>query len=387
MGRRSRVLRITGTDVYIVFFQNARQVLVIPFSYSMSLYIFLRRALLVIVLLSSFEAFSQEKNFEVRTIAFYNVENLFDTINDPKKFDDDRTPSGRDNYTSSIYWDRIDKLSKVIAEIGSDDTNMSPVIIGLCEVENSHVLEDLVASEKLRPERYGIVHFESPDERGIDVALLYRKQYFKPISESTHNLFITNSHNYERDYTRDQLLVSGLLEGELFHIIVNHWPSRSGGQAQSEPKRIAAAKLNRKLIDSLQRIDSLAKIITMGDFNDDPNNASIKTVLNGKEKKHEVRKNIGLYNPMASMFRQGFNTLAYRDWLNLFDQIIFTQPLLKKEYDSYRFYKAGIYNKRYLTNQKGRHKGYPLRSYEYRNYQGGYSDHFPVYIYLIREKK
>lgn len=334
-----------------------------------------------------FSTFGQDKSkkYDIRTIAFYNVENLFDTINDPKKFDDDRTPEGKDGYTSKIYWDKIDKLSRVISEIGLDDTKTSPAIIGVCEVENNEVLEDLIASERLKDKHYGIVHYDSPDERGIDVALLYQKRFFNPLSHRIYPLLIYGDDG-NRDYTRDQLVVSGLLDGELIHLIVNHWPSRSGGEAKSRPFRMAAAKVNIGIIDSLQNIDPKAKIITMGDLNDDPSNPSVKEVLNAQEKKSNVKEGVGLYNPMADMHRRGLNTLAYRDQLNLFDQIIFSQPFLEKDYSSYRFYKAGIYNKRYLITDKGPFKGYPFRSYNYNTYQGGYSDHFPVYIYLIKEK-
>ena len=346
----------------------------------------LKKLLFCSIFLVSFMSNSQDKTYDIRTIAFYNVENLFDTINDPKKFDDDRTPNGKDRYTSKVYWDKIDKLSRVLSEIGNKETGTSPVILGVCEIENRAVLEDLISSKKLKEQHYGIVHYDSPDERGIDVALLYQKRYFKPLSHKIHKLLIYKDDG-KRDYTRDQLAVSGILDGELIHVIVNHWPSRSGGEAKSRPFRIAAAKLNLKVIDSLQQIDSRAKIITMGDLNDDPDSPSIKKILIAKEKKTNVKPIIGLYNPMASMHRQGFNTLAYRDNLNLFDQIIFTQPFLEKDYSSYRFYKAGIYNKGYLITNKGPFKGYPFRSYNYNTYQGGYSDHFPVYIYLIKEKK
>lgn len=329
---------------------------------------------------------NKEKEYEIRTIAFYNLENLFDTINDPRKFDDDRTPEGKDKYTSKVYWDKIDHMSKVIADIGRDETNTGPAIIGVSEIENQNVLEDLIASDNLKNGHYGIIHYDSPDERGIDVALLYQKLYFKPVSQSKHPLYIYND-NGKRDYTRDQLLVSGLLDGELIHIIVNHWPSRSGGEARSRPKRMAAAKLNMRIIDSLQAINLDAKIITMGDLNDDPDSPSIRDVLNAKEKKTAVKVPSGLYNPMANMHRRGLNTLAYRDGLNLFDQIIFTQPFLDKDYSTFRFYKAGIFNKQYLITQSGQYKGYPFRSYSYNTYTGGYSDHFPVYIYLIREKE
>ncbi len=344
----------------------------------------IKKLFFIIILFSTYAGSCQDAMFDIRTIAFYNVENLFDTINDPKKFDDDRTPNGKDKYTSHIYWDKIDKLSRVLSEIGSEKSGSSPAIIGVCEVENLAVLKDLVASEKLRDKQYGIVHYDSPDERGIDVALLYQRKYFKPLSHKTHKLLLFKE-NGSRDYTRDQLVVSGLLDDDLIHIIVNHWPSRSGGEAKSRPFRMAAAKLNKKIIDSLQSVHNEAKVITMGDFNDDPDSPSIKKVLNAKERKTFAIKTTDLYNPMANMHRRGMNTLAYRDQLNLFDQIIVSQPLLETVYNSYRFYKAGIYNKKYLITEKGPFKNYPFRSYQYSKYQGGYSDHFPVYIYLIKE--
>ena len=345
-----------------------------------------KRLLFISFFLLSIVTYGQVKAYDLRTIAFYNVENLFDTINDPKKFDDDRTPNGKDKYTSRIYWDKIAKLSKVLSEIGTKEGTMNPAIIGVCEVENEQVLKDLIGSKNLKDLHYGIVHYDSQDERGIDVALLYQRKNFKVLSHKIHPLLIYKE-NGKRDYTRDQLVVSGLLDDELIHVIVNHWPSRSGGEAKSEPFRLAAAKVNKKIIDSLQTIDSEAKIISMGDFNDDPDSASIKKILNSKEKKQEVQKLTGLYNPMANMHRRGLNTLAYRDNINLFDQIIISQPFLEKEYNSYRFFKAGIYNKKYLITDRGPNKGYPFRSYRYNTYQGGYSDHFPVYIYLIRDKE
>ncbi len=345
----------------------------------------LKKLFLTLILFSTYLCYGQEQRFDIRTVAFYNVENLFDTINDPKKFDDDRTPKGKDKYTSKIYWDKIDKLSRVLSEIGAEKSGASPAIIGVCEVENLKVLKDLVASEKLKDKQYSIIHYDSPDERGIDVALLYQAKYFKPLNYKKHELLLFKDNGF-RDYTRDQLVVSGLLDDDLIHVIVNHWPSRSGGEAKSRPFRIAAAKLNGKIIDSLQAVHRNAKIITMGDLNDDPDSPSIKKTLNAKEKKTDVEESVGLYNPMANMHRRGMNTLAYRDQLNLFDQIIISQPLLEHEDESYRFYKAGIYNKKYLITQKGPFKNYPFRSYHYSTYQGGYSDHFPVYIYLLKER-
>lgn len=174
----------------------------------------------------------------VRTVAFYNVENLFDTINDPLKFDDDRTPEGADRWTSKVYNDHVDKIAKVISEIGSDITRQAPDIVGLCEVENQDVIVDLINTEHLRKYDYGIVHYDSPDARGVDVALIYKKGIFKPVSTSKHPLVIFDADG-KRRYTRDQLLVSGMLDGELVHFIVNHWPSRSGGRPLVVPNEKA----------------------------------------------------------------------------------------------------------------------------------------------------
>lgn len=326
-----------------------------------------------------------EKQYKVNTVAFYNVENLFDYEDDPITFDDDRTPEGKDNWTQEIYEAKLANIAKVIAEIGSDVTGTSPALIGVCEIENLRVLEDLVNQEPLVTQDYGIVHFDSPDRRGIDVALLYKKKLFTPTHSKAYELLIYDEEDRsKRVYTRDQLLVSGMLDGEKISIIVNHWPSRSGGEERSRPKRIKAAQLNKKLMDSLFSEDPYAKIITMGDLNDDPVSPSVKDILKTKSDKDNLKIK-ELYNPMEEMFKKGMGTLAYRDAWNLFDQIIVSTELAKKDYSSYSLYKAGIYNKSYLANPRGRYKGYPFRSFV-SGYTGGYSDHFPVYIYLIKEK-
>ncbi|MDC8000975.1 endonuclease/exonuclease/phosphatase family protein [Aequorivita todarodis] len=331
-------------------------------------------------------SFSQsEKAYKINTIAFYNLENLFDYEDDPITFDDDRTPEGKDHWTKEIYEAKLANMAKVISEIGEDVTGTSPAIIGVSEIENRRVLEDLLNQEPLVNKDYGIVHFDSPDRRGIDVALLYRKKLFTPTNYKAYELVLYDDQDRsKRIYTRDQLLVSGMLDGEKISIIVNHWPSRSGGEERSRPKRIKAAELNKHIMDSLFSEDPYAKIITMGDLNDDPISPSVKDVLKTKNKKEDLKLK-ELYNPMENMYKKGMGTLAYRDAWNLFDQIIISTELAKKEYSSYRFYKAGIFNKNYLTTPRGQYKGYPFRSFV-NGYTGGYSDHFPVFVYLIKEK-
>jgi hypothetical protein len=327
----------------------------------------------------------QNTKYKIRTIAFYNVENLFDTINNPETFDDDFTVDGKNNYSSKIYWDRIDKISKVISQIGFDKTNTSPAIIGVAEIENGAVLEDLIHSNNLKSKNYQIIHFDSPDIRGIDVALLYQEKYFSPVNQEKFEIKLWEETG-KRLYTRDILLVSGILDDELIHILVNHWPSRRGGQTKSSHKRAKAAYVTQEIIESIRFENENAKIFIMGDFNDDPIDKSLKKGLISTGKYQSLNQD-SLYNPMEKMFNQGLNSLGYRDGLNLFDQILLSNACIttNKDYSSFKFYKAGIFNPSFLIAQKGRYKGYPLRSFQNNTYSGGYSDHFPVYVYVIKK--
>ncbi|AUP79769.1 endonuclease/exonuclease/phosphatase family protein [Flavivirga eckloniae] len=330
--------------------------------------------------------YSQEREFKIHTIAFYNLENLFDTINNPNKLDEYSPMMELRTNRTKAYKKKIRNMARVIADIGYEVTHNMPAIIGVSEIENREVLEDLVNDSLLVDKDYGIVHFDSPDMRGIDVGLLYQKRLFAPLYRSKHELKIYNDVNKKRIYTRDQLLVSGDLDGEMIHIIINHWPSRRGGEARSRSKRKAAAKLSKSLVDSLQVINPYAKIFIMGDLNDDPTNSSVKTVLKAKKDKNKVGLK-GLYNPFERFYKNGLGTTAYRDSWSLFDQIIVTKPLLEKDYASFRFYKAGIFNKNYLITKIGKYKGYPFRSWSNKEFSNGFSDHFPVYVYVIREVK
>jgi exonuclease III len=328
----------------------------------------------------------QKRTYKIQTIAFYNLENLFDTINDPTKFDEASPMMELKTNRSNVYKKKAHNMASVIAKIGSKVSHNSPAILGVSEVENREVIEDVVNDPLLVSKDYGIIHYQSPDARGIDVALLYQKKLFTPISTSSHELKIFDDLSHKRVYTRDQLLVSGNLDGDLIHVIVNHWPSRSGGEARSRPKRVAAAKLSNHLVDSLQGIDPYAKVFIMGDLNDDPTNSSVKDVLKTEKNKEKVKFK-GIYNPYENFFKNGMGTTAYRDSWSLFDQILITKPLLEKNYSSFSFYKAGIFNRQYLTTTTGQYRGYPFRSWSNGGFSNGFSDHFPVYIYVIKEVK
>jgi exonuclease III len=326
----------------------------------------------------------QTKKYKVMTIGFYNVENLFDTIDDPDTIDEDYTLDGKNHYSHEDYKQKLKHMAKVISEIGSTLKSNGPVILGLAEIENFKVLHDLVQTDELQRGQYQIIHQDSPDKRGIDVALLYRQEFFSPLGTEFIEVKLW-SEKGQRIYTRDILYVYGILEDEELHILVNHWPSRRGGKTRSNPKRIKAAYLVKQITDRILIENSSAKIIIMGDFNDDPGDESIK---NGLLSVSAVEQETGkrFFNPMERMHKKGFNTLAYRDGLNLFDQIIICNNLIRadQEASGYLFFRAGIYNPSYLIAKQGKYRGYPLRSFENNRYSGGYSDHFPVYIELIR---
>ena len=337
----------------------------------------------MLLLLLNLTAQENKRNFKIHTVAFYNLENLFDTINDVNK-NDEASPIMEIRFNrGKIYREKVSNMAEVVSQIGFDITKRPPSILGICEVENRMVVEDLISDEKLRKYNYGIVHYESPDDRGIDVGLIYNKDVFKVKNSSSHDVFITGNNSSKRRNTRDQLVVSGYLDGELMHFIVNHWPSRGA----DETKRIAAAEVNNFIIDSLRNKYDNPKIITMGDFNDDPFDKSIKKILGAKKNIKDVKKN-DMYNPFETILvDKGVGTNAYRDKWQLFDQIILSKPFLDKTYKEYQLYKAGVFNKSFLINKKGKFKGYPFRSFSYGTFTGGYSDHLPPYIFLLKEIK
>jgi predicted extracellular nuclease len=311
---------------------------------------------------------------DTTTIGFYNVENLFDTVDDPTTFDEDFTSNGKKKWTYKRYKIKIKKLSAVISQLGLNRSKMPPALVGLVEVENAKVVADLANSTSLRKHHYGFAHHDSPDERGIDVALLYNKQVFEFLESETFPVFLTNEEG-ARDYTRDILKVSGNLHGELVFVLVNHWSSRREGTEISEPKRIATATRAREIITNIKEAHFDAKIIIMGDFNDDPTDKSVKSLVSND-----------FYNPMEAMLdREKIGSLTYKGKWNLFDQIIFSNNFLKKTPGKLYFKHAEVFNKEWLKIFKGKLKGSPFRTYIGKWYQGGFSDHFPVYAFLKKK--
>jgi len=328
------------------------------------------------------QTLDKNKQYFISAIGFWNVENLYDTLNDQWKNDEDFTPAGVNAWTGSRYKTKIEHLADAISKMAIDATPDGVAILGLCEVENKSVVEDLVNSSKLKVRQYKVVHIEGPDARGVDPSFIYNPAYFKFSEAVSYRVKLVQDSSFR---TRDILVVSGFFNNEALTVVVNHWPSRRGGEAQSRPNRNAAAKVVRRISDSILQKDPRSKIIVMGDFNDDPVNESIKTYI-GTYNDISVNKKDYFYNPMEKLYQNGIGTLAWQDSWNLFDQIILNQNWIPSGYATWQYYSAHVFNKTFLKNDYGKYKGYPARTYSGAAYTAGYSDHFPVYILIAKEK-
>jgi len=334
-------------------------------------------------ILISFGLNAQEEQFKAISVGFYNLENLFDFERDTTIWDSEFTPWGKRAWTEQKYNEKQSNMAYVISQMGIDVTPAGLSILGVSEVENKRVLEDLVKQEAIADRNYEIVHRDSPDRRGIDVAMLYNPAHFTVLDVKMENInFLYDDGDTLK--TREIMHVEGILDGDTTHVLINHWPSRSGGEKRSAPRRNRAAQTCTKIIDSLKMINPDVRVLLMGDFNDDPTSTSTKGILRAKGKIKEVRSK-DMFNPMYDYYRRGLGSNAYRDNWSLFDQIILSPGLLDKEQDGYFFYKAIIFNKKYLIQRSGRYKGYPFRTFSGDKYQGGYSDHFPVFVYLVKK--
>ncbi len=299
-------------------------------------------------------------------IAFWNVENLFDTINDPNINDEEFLPGGKKKWTSERYTKKLDDLSKVILALGAG--GKGPDVLGMAEVENKNVLSDLTQKTDLKKQGYGIVHYDSPDKRGIDVAMIYKMKTFKVLGSQTINVSVPQ----DTFYTRDILLVKGVLgKKDTLFIFVNHWPSRRGGQEASENKRMLAARSLMRACDSIYAINPNAQVLVMGDFNDEPVNKSMRYLC----------ESTGFFNLMDTLKAAGEGSYQYKKERNLLDQVLVTQSLRSKT--GYYVTQAVIFKPEWITgvNYKNDPPG-PLHTYAGSHYIGGYSDHYPVYAEL-----
>lgn len=298
---------------------------------------------------------------------------------------DDFTPKSSKNYTSKVYQQKIANEAKVISELGAQYTKTLPSIVGLIEVENRQVMEDLIKHPYLNKFDWGIVHYNSYDARGIDVGLIYQKKRFVVADSYKKELAIFDEEG-KREYTRDILVVKGILDGEKIAVFMNHWPSRRGGEAASQAKRNFAANALREEMDKIRAESPETLLFAMGDFNDDPVSPSLKNHLKAVGDKKDLSEAFPYYNLMYKMFKQGVASLGYRDSPNLFDQIIVSKNALSEGIQkNYAVFKAEVYAPTYLITPDGQFKGYPFRSWAGDVFTGGYSDHFPAFVVLQKE--
>ena len=339
--------------------------------------------LLVSVTLLSTVAYSQDKPY---TVAFWNLENLFDIYDDPETHDDEFTPDGVKQWNEIKYQKKLANVERVLFDLASIQREY-PIVIGVSEIENRSVLEDLVEQPKLKGAKYRICHYDSPDARGVDVAFLYRADVFKLEGSDNIKLVVEELPDFR---TRDFVVMWGTIEDEPFYFLVSHWPSRLGGKEASAFKREACAAQIREIKDSLLKENPATKVIVMGDFNDDATDSSIVETMGAKRKVSEL--NAGdFFNPFNEMLRAGLGTLAYQDAWNLFDNICVAENLVKAEKGELHLVKGknskywgNIFSRPYMLQQEGQYKGYPLRTFVTNNFQNGFSDHFPVYIYISK---
>lgn len=301
------------------------------------------------------------------SIAFYNLENLFDYKNDEHTLDKDYTPEGVFQWNRDKYIQKINNLAMVISNIGERRSEIPPVFLGVCEVENETCLQDLVNSDYLRPFEYNYVFYKSNDLRGIHVAFLFQKKHFELIESQAYEVALDQ--NAGPDATRDILLIKGKLFDKPLAVILNHWPSRTDGTKKTNAKRLRAAQITKNIIARIQEQDSDSKIIVMGDFNDDPSSESLRQYLSED-----------FFNPMLQFQKEKKGSVKYKGKWIMFDQILINEPLMNSGW--FEYLAAHIYVAPFLTQKSGRHKGSPKRTYLGKYFQGGFSDHYPVFIYF-----
>lgn len=304
-------------------------------------------------------------------VGFYNLENLFDPTDAHGVLDDDFTPVGQKHWTPKRYEKKLRHIGQTISRLGSLSEVEYPVLMGLAELENDKVLDDLLEMESMKKNGMDFIHYDSPDERGIDNALLYHRDFFEPEHCEPLPVLIYNEDG-SRDYTRDITYVRGKLNGERVHVFVNHWPSRRDGMPQTDSKRISAAATLLSFMETLEAEEENPNYLIMGDFNDGPDSKSIQHLVGEKP----------LYNPMETLQSPNRGSANYRGEWSVFDQIILSHSFLKTRPGTHTFDEADIFDAHFLQEWKRPYKGKPFRTFVGQKYLGGYSDHFPVYVLL-----
>ncbi len=354
----------------------------------------MKRSLLIaaLLLLLSVSAFAQ-KTQQNYVIGFYNLENLFDTYDDPVKNDNEFLPEGKNKWTQAKYEKKLHNLATVIRAM-ADNNRRWHTILGISEIENRLVIEDLVSQPEIAAANYGIVHYDSPDRRGVDVALLYKPDQFTCLdSESIPFDFNSDIDFSDTDTsyfkTRDILMVHGLIAGEHFAFYVAHLPSRVGGKGGNLRSRGAEIiySHSRMMEEKYPGI----KIVVMGDMNDNPTDDSMAKYLHGQEKLADVTPT-EFFSPYTSMLKAGYGSLCYQGVWSIYDLQLVNyslacapegglkiQPVTKNHGKEYY---GVVFKRPWMTTQKGQYKGYPFRTFSNGSFIGGYSDHYPTYIVI-----
>lgn len=325
---------------------------------------------LLLIFIASLGACKQSE--KALTVAFYNTENLFDIEDDPHINDNEFLPNSEKKWDMQRYQKKLNDLARVLSEI---DTVSLPVFIGLCEVENRRVLDDLIATTPLLGGNYAVAHFDSPDMRGIDVALLYRPEIFKLNHSEAIKIVFEDEPKWK---TRDILHVTGKIKSETFHLFVNHWPSRIGGEEETEAKRMQVASILKKKVDEIQDGAPKANIIIMGDMNDEPVNKSLFETLGAKA----PGTNSKLINLMIPLDEQNQGSYFYRGSWTMLDNLVVSSTLTNGKGFEAAGGEGHVFRNKWMefTNKKG--ESSPNRTFGGSNYYGGVSDHFPVYFIL-----
>ena len=347
----------------------------------------IKRVWVLTVALLAVSALSAQKKFSVYGVGFYNMENLFDTCHDEGKRDYEFLPTGSYRWNGMKYTHKLHNMARALADLGTDVLpNVGCAFVGLAEVENHKVLDDLTAQPQLAQRGYRYVHVEGPDRRGIDCALLYNPSLF---SVRTVKLvpYIQTLAKDSDFLTRGFLTICGTLAGEPVAVVVCHLPSRFSDSFYREQ----GARQIRAIKDSLLREDSACKVLVMGDMNDDPINKSNCEALGGKGQIDELG-NDDMYNPWYNILvKEGVGTLFYQGAWNLFDQILLSPNLLNrhgtKDFATLKYWKHQIFKRDYLFQTEGKYKGSPKRTTAGGVWLDGFSDHLPVAVYLVKEQK
>lgn len=350
-----------------------------------------RIVIIALVFLAGLSIHAQTRQNYV--VGFYNLENLFDTYDDPVKNDEEFLPEGKNQWTEVKYQKKLFNMATVIAEMAKANKAFH-TILGVSEIENRLVLEDLVSHPLLSDANFQIVHYDGPDRRGVDVGLLYRADQFEymgsesiPFSFEDTQVPITLSKE-EKDYfrTRDILMVHGLIDGEHIAFYVAHLPSRIGGKGSD--LRSLGADIIKRHSDRLSQKYPGIKMIVMGDMNDDPHDASMSKWLGAVRNIEDTQKG-GFFNPFWDMLLDGYGSLGYRDVWSIYDQVIPSETLVNAPENTLKIQKIGkkgyygaIFKRPFMVTQQGQYKNYPFRTFSNGKFVNGYSDHFPAYIVI-----